>query len=47
VVKLLEGKGECLNSAVKAVDDDEDSDVLIQRLQQQGQDFLDKMKKKP
>jgi hypothetical protein len=47
VVKLLEGKGECLNSAVKAVDDDEDSDVLIQRLQQQGQDFLDKMKKNP
>lgn len=48
VMKLLEGKGECLNSAVKAEDDDdEDSDALIQRLQKQGKDALDAMKKKP
>src|SRR5262249_13748995 len=46
VVKLLEGKGECFNSEVKADNDDEDSDALIQRLQKQGQDFIDAMKKK-
>jgi hypothetical protein len=46
VVKLLEGKGECLNSAVKQDDGDEDSDALIQRLQKQSQDFIDAVKKK-
>lgn len=45
VLKLLEGKGECLNSAVKAEDDDEYSEILIRRLQQQGKDFIDRMKK--
>jgi hypothetical protein len=48
VLKLLEGKGECLNSAVKADDDDDaDSEALVQRLQQQGKEFLDRMKKQP
>ncbi len=49
VTKLAEGKGECLNSAVKAEDDkdDEDNDAMIQRLQQQSKDFIDAARRKP
>jgi len=46
VVKLLEGKGECLNSEVRADPDDEDSDALIEKLQKQSKDFIDAVKKK-
>jgi hypothetical protein len=47
VVKLLEGKGECLNSEVKdSGGDDEDSDVLIEKLQQQSKEFIDAVRKK-
>lgn len=47
LVKMTEGKGDCLNNEVKeSKDDDEDSEALIQRMQKQGQEMLDAMKKK-
>jgi hypothetical protein len=46
LVKMTSGKGDCLSNEVKEDKEEEDAETMMQRMQKQGQDFLDVMKKK-